>query len=220
MTTFRSQALRACAFAATAALAGAAHAQSYSFEFAGSGVSGSVTLTYGPATDSKVTSGYEVTGISGTFSDSNTGVGIVDATIGSLVGITHDAPESTNLLAPNDFSRFLVTTGLAHGSISYDNLYYPGGSPQTATDYPVSGGFLDIYGLLFDIGGGKTVNLWSNGVAGPGAAADYGVAVVDANKTYDYVEGGVAAVPEPSTTALMAIGLFAVLAWQRKRSAR
>ena len=51
-----------------------------------------------------------------------------------------------------------------NGFLSYDNLFYPGGSPQTASDYPFRGGCLDIYGLMFSIGGGRVVNtFWSNG---------------------------------------------------------
>ena len=57
--------------------------------------------------------GMRVTGISGTFSDSNNGLNIVNAPIGPLEPIKHDTPESTNLLAPNDFSRFAVAAGLS-----------------------------------------------------------------------------------------------------------
>ena len=110
------------------------------FSFNGAGVSGTLQLTYGAATDAKYPQAFEVTGISGTFSDSNNGLNIVNASVDSLVPIKHDTPESTNLLAPNDFSRFAVTAGLRFGFLSYDNLLYPGGSPQTASDYPVHGG--------------------------------------------------------------------------------
>ena len=145
-----------------------ANAGTVNFSFAGPGVSGTVQLTYGPAMDGKYPQAFEVTAISGTFSDSNNGLGIVNAPIGPLEPIRHDTPESTNLLAPLDFSRFAVTAGLSpenNGFLTYDNLYYPNpsGSPQTASDYPFHGGVLDIYGLLFDIGGGRVVDLWSNG---------------------------------------------------------
>ena len=173
----------------------------------GPGVSGTVELTYGAATDAKYPQAFEVTGVSGTFTDTNNGLNIVNATIGSLVAITRDAPEALNLLAPNDFSKFAVASGLPpenHGSLSFDNLFYPGGSPQTASDYPFFGGFLDIYGLLFNIGGDKVVNFWSNGTFG--GVVNYGVAVATHDEALDYV-GGVAAVPEPSTYALMLVGL-------------
>ena len=52
---------------------------------------------------------------------------------------------------------------------------------------------LNIYGLMFEIGGGRVVDLWSNGDfsgtdSGP---IDYGVAVVTADTALDYVGGGV-----------------------------
>jgi hypothetical protein len=80
--------------------------------FQRSGVSGALVLTYGVATDAKYPNAFEVTGISGFFSDSNNGLNIVNAPVGPLVAITHDTPETGNLLAPNDFSRFAVASGL------------------------------------------------------------------------------------------------------------
>jgi hypothetical protein len=119
-----------------AAMAGQARATTVGINFSGPGVSGALELTYGAATDAKYPNAYEVTGISGTFSDSNNGLNIVNAPVGSLVAITHDTPEPTNLLAPNDFSRFAVASGLPlinNGFLTYTNLFWPGGSPQVAS---------------------------------------------------------------------------------------
>jgi hypothetical protein len=197
-----------------------ANAATFDFSFTGPGVSGAIKLTYGSATDAKYPQAFEVTGISGTFSDLNNGLNIVNAQIGALEPIKHDAPEATNLLAPDDFSRFAVATGLPpvnNGFLTYDNLFYPGGSPQTASDYPGRGGFLDIYGLMFNIGGGRVVDLWSNGNFGSGPI-DYGVAVATKDIALDYVAGGVSPVPEPGTVGLLSGGLlFAVL---RRRAQR
>jgi hypothetical protein len=200
-----------------------ANAGTIALGFSGPGVSGTVQLTYGTATDSKYPQAFEVTGISGTFTDTNNGLNIVNAAISSLVPITHDTPEPTNLLAPNDFSRFAVTAGLSpqnNGFLTYDNLFYPGGSPQTASDYPVSGGFLDIYGLLFEIGGGRVVDFWSNGdFSGTGTGPiDYGVAVATHAAALDYVSGGVSLTPEPSTIALIGGGLLGLLIRRRRNA--
>lgn len=175
-----------------------ANADTFDFSFTGPGVSGTVALTYGSATDAKYPQAFEVTGITGTFSDSNNGLNIVNASIGALVPINHATPEPTNLLAPTDFSRFAVATGLdpqSNGFLTYDNLVYPGGSPATASDYPVHGGFLDIYGLLFTIGNGQVVDVWSNGdFTGTGTGPiDYGVGVATSATALDYVGGGVVA---------------------------
>ena len=61
---------------------------------------------------------------------------------------------------------------------------------------------------MFEIGGGKVVNLWSYGdFSGTGTGPiDYGVAVASHDTSLDYV-GRVAAVPEPSTYALSLVGL-------------
>src|SRR5450432_3257085 len=200
-----------------------ANASTFDFSFAGAGVSGTVQLSYGAATNGKYPQAFEVTGISGTFSDSNNGLNIVNASIGPLEAIKHDTPEATNLLAPLDFSRFAVAAGLSpqnNGFLTYDNLFYPGGSPPTASDYPVHGGFLDIYGLLFDIGGGRVVDFWSNGnFSGTGTGPiDYGVAVATHDTSLNYVAGGVSVTPEPSAFGLLGSGLLGMLVWRRRAS--
>ena len=187
----------------------------------GPGVAASLTLTYGPTTDAKYPGAFEVTGISGTFTDAAAGVS--NATVLGLVQITINVPEAANLLAPHDFSRFAVAAGLGpenHGFLSYDNLYWPGGAPQTASDYPAYGGFVDIYGLMFRIGGGKVVNFWSNGVfSGPATGPIYGVAVATVDQALDYAGGISAAVPEPASAALLLLGLgvTGLAARQRRR---
>jgi hypothetical protein len=205
-----------------ASLPWSANAATFDFSFTGPGVSGTVALTYGAATDAKYPQAFEVTGISGTFSDSNNGLNIVNAPIGSLVPINHATPEATNLLAPNDFSRFAVATGLpaqANGFLTYDNLVYPGGSPATASDYTVHGGFLDIYGLLFNIGGGQVVDVWSNGDFTGTGPIDYGVGVATSATALDYVGGGVVATtPEPAALGLLGSGLLGMLVWRRRVS--
>ncbi len=176
-------------------------------------------MTYGTAADSKYPGqAFEVTGISGTFSDSNNGLNIVNASVGPLVAINHATPEPGNTLAPNDFSRFAVASGLPaqnNGFLTYDNLYWPGGSAPTASSYTAHGGILDIYGLMFDIGGGKVVDLWSNG-SFTGGPFTYGVAVATSATSLDYVSAGVVVSPEPATFALLGGGLLGLLAWRRR----
>jgi hypothetical protein len=204
-------------------LAGQARATTTPIYFSGPGVSGTLMITYGPATDSKYPNAFEITGISGVFSDTNNGLDIVDAPVGPLVAINHATPESTNLLAPNDFSKFAVASGLPAdnaGFLTYDNLFWPGGAPATASDYPGAGSFLDIYGLMFSIGNGEVVDLFSNGIGFGPPGAVFGVAVATADASSDYVADGVtASTPEPSTWALMILG-FAGLGFAGYRKSR
>jgi PEP-CTERM motif len=214
------------AMAALAGMAvGQASAATTPIYFSGPGVSGTLVITYGPATDLNYPNAFEITGISGVFSDSNNGLDIVDAPVGPLVAINNATPESTNLLAPNDFSRFPVTAGLPsenNGFLTYDNLFWPSGAPATASDFDGAGGFLDIYGLMFSIGGGVVVDLFDNGV-GAITGIDYGgygVAVATAEASLDYVADGVtASTPEPSTWAMMILG-FAGLGFAGYRKSR
>jgi len=195
-----------------------ASAATLMFDFAGSGVSGSVTLTYaanpkagGPLGTSPNTfdplGSFVVTGAAGSFTDANIGVTTM---ITGVVPSNPGDPEPSNLLAPASFGHYIVAHGVPgpHGvapGFSYDDLFYPGGSPQTASDYPFHGGFLDIYGLVFTTSGGIAVNFWSNGDFGGGPT--YGAGVTDGTDVLDYVgDIAVRSVPESATWAMMVAG--------------
>ena len=218
MRTLKSTLLVATLIAAPLA----AQAAVADINFFGPGVSGSLHLTFGPNTDADYPGqAFEVTNITGIFSDSNNGLNIVNAPVGPLVPIRQDMPEPGNVNAPKDFSRFGPIAGLPddnHGFLTYDNLYWPGGSPQTAFDYPAAGGFLDIYGLMFEIGNGRVVDVWSNGTFVPGGFVDYGVAVANSDRALDYVSGGVE-LPEPATLSILGVGLLGLLARRRRPAA-
>jgi hypothetical protein len=204
-------------------LTGVANASSYGFSFAGAGVSGTIRITYGTATDAKYPNAYEVIGISGKFSDSNYGLNIVNAPILGLEPLNYASPTSGNLAAPNDFSKFAVAAAPPlpphhPPALTYDNLFWPGGSPVTATGYPFYGGFLDIYGLMFDIGGGKVAGLWSIGdPTGVDAGPIYGVGVATAGTALDYQRSGVSITPEPGTFAMLGSGIIGLAGLLRRK---
>jgi hypothetical protein len=216
----------AMAALAGVALVGQAHSATMPIKFSGPGVSGSLAITFGAATDAKYpTTAFEITNVTGTFTDTNNGLDIVDASV-SLFPILSppSAPESTNLLAPHDFSKFAVASGLpvmSNGFVTYDNLFWPGNAPATASDFPGAGTFLDIYGLAFTIGGGTVVDLFSYGLGFGPPGAVFGLAVVTSQTTLDYFpNAGIAAsTPEPSTWAMMILG-FAGLGFAGYRASR
>lgn len=220
------------AIAATA-LPTAANAADFTFRFDDSVVSGLLTITYAPNPNTGVLPGtapnpvdpigsYIITGISGTFSDAN--LGIVNAAITGLIDLNQVDPEPSNLLAPNSFSLLPVANGVPSPEglslgYHYDNLFYPAGSPQAATDYPFHGGVFDIYGVAFTIEGGMSVNFWSNGVQ-PVVGLNYGVALTDGIDVTDYVNGlSITPVPEPASWVMM-IGGFGLVggAMRRRRT--
>jgi hypothetical protein len=110
---------------------------------------------------------------------------------------------------------------MSNGFVTYDNLFWPGNAPATASDFPGAGTFLDIYGLAFTIGGGTVVDLFSYGLGFGPPGAVFGLAVVTSQTTLDYFpNAGIAAsTPEPSTWAMMILG-FAGLGFAGYRASR
>ena len=204
-----------------------ANAATHAFNYHGSGISGSILLTYSPNPNTGVLPGtspnpvdpigsYIISGISGTFSDAN--IGISNAAITGIVLSNPSHPEPTNLLAPHSFGFYPVINGVpgpggAAPGFSYDDLFYPGGSPQTASDYPFHGGFLDIYGMVFTLDDGNSVNFWSNGRLG--GKLTYGAGVTNGRDVLDYA--GNVGVPEPAAWARMLIGFGSIGATMRRR---
>lgn len=135
------------ALAAAIAFASVAMADDINFSFNGGGITVSGTFTVGP---SSVPGAEEITHISGTFSDSNVGVS------GTITG----------LYQPVSYVNTIPGVALTTGGLSYDDLFYPGGSsPADCAGYPFAGGKLDIFGVAFDISGpgGYVGDIWSNG---------------------------------------------------------
>lgn len=222
----RHQLLAVVAVAAALISGQRVQADVVAFAFSGAGVSGSGLLTYGPNTVvGDPVGSYAITDVSGTFSDSTLGLSGV-----SIVGIVPIAPLDPvkGGLFPNSFSSLAVTNPSHPGEgVSYDNLLYPGGSPNVCDGYPGAGGYLDVYGVMFKLSNGYIVDLFSNGTWAGGPPLSYGAVVIDATSTagtntiVHYQADGIAsAIPEPTSAVLLGAGLLGLAAWQgRKRRA-
>lgn len=203
------------------AIPAASQAGTLRFNFTGPDVAGSLSIVFTPSSNQGTlpstspnsvnpVGSYSVTGASGTFMLGSASEGVT-----GVAGLNRATPEPGNDLAPYDFSLFTVTDGVDDGQghvspgLHYDNLLYSGGSPQTASDYPFSGGIFDIYGLVFSLGNGDFVNIWSNGVT-PGGL-DYGVAVTDGKDVLAYTNGvSLFVVPLPASAPMFGAALLAV----------
>ena len=203
----------ACLTAMICAIAPLSNAGTVQFSFSGGGITSSGTMTIVQAPDN--TSGvstpntFEITGITGTFTDTNDGVS------GSITG----------LYTPISYVNALTATSAAFtgAGLSYDDLFFAGAdSPIDCPGYPFGGGYFDVYGVAFNLSDGDVGEFFSNGVL-PGnpdalyAAADASsTAILDEPNAGSTTEpngvlGSFTATPEPDTL-LMLPGGFAVIA--------
>lgn len=188
--------------AAAAALAIAPSARAYDFTVSGSGITASGWFH---ATPTGTPDTYQITDIGGTFTDTVAGFS------GSITG----------LYTPISYVSTPGSIAYTSSGLSYDDTFYPSGnSPNVCPGYPFSGGYFDIYGVAFNVSGGYTVGLWSDGVIpGPGllngVGDSLGATILDDPQVDFEGEGALVTVtitPEPSSLLLLATGLLGLLA--------
>ncbi len=208
----------ACLFAL--GMTRAAYAESYTFSVNGSGITASGSFQ---ASSTGPFGAYTISGIEGTFTDATNDFS------GAITSL-NSAPAPTTDSLDTYFSAPAFTMSNTNAPLfSYDNLFWPdGNSPAVCVDAPIfSGGDFDIYGLSFNIAGGYTVDLWSNGPNLGGYQLNdsfSGVPFTTPNMDgiADTVNVNVAPTPEPASLLLLGSalpGLAAVLKRRRKNFA-
>jgi len=196
--------------AAMLCLTSQARADDYTFSVNGSGIVASGTFQ---VSNTGPFGASTITGITGTFADS------ADNFSGAITGLNF-APAPVTDSTDTYFSAPAFTSA----GFSYDNLFWPGGnSPAVCVDAPIfSGGDFDIYGLSFNIAGGYTADLWSNGTNLGGYQLNdslNGTPFVPSNM--DGLAYGVnfsaASTPEPTSLLLLGSGVTGLCTLLRRK---
>jgi len=201
-----------------------AYATPVQIGFNGGGASGHASLTVGTDTTAGDPAAAQlISNASGTFSDAT--LGITNALITGVVARNFETatnPADIGLL-PTSFSYIPSVGGINQGiAASYDNLFYPDGSPVVCNpaEYPFSGGFLDIFGVMFALDNGDVVNLFSWGTIPGGPSLGFGLSVLTGSDSAgwtvaDFSPDVRAAVPEPNFLWLFGAGVLGLFAWRR-----
>lgn len=242
--------LAICAILAPLAFATHAHATVVRIHFSGPAGSGYADLTL--ANDPDANPAYPDPGDPAPATRYDpAGVLSITAATGSfnhhaITGVRplNDAPLPPPPVGPEylpESYSFITIPGVGDGDgVSYDNLFYPDGSTRvclgidpsgnTFPKYPFSGGFLDIFGIMFMLDNDQMVDLWSLGMIPPGSAGYppaggllYGMKVFQpTGGSYAVLASSLAtaSVPEPGFAWLFGAGVAGLLAWRRSTGKR
>lgn len=164
--------------------------------------------------------------------------------ITGLEPLNYEPPPPNETKIPHAYSLFSIPGYGDHDGVSYDNLFYPDGSPQICyidADgqghpgfvFPFYGGFLDLMGIMFQLEDGSRLDLWSFGVVDPKlgvfppfvSGLTYGLKLIQPNEdgtwtVADMPPFAVAHVPEPGFLWLFGAGLLGLFAWRRSLAVR
>jgi hypothetical protein len=217
------------------ALAPHARANPVQIGFNGAGGTGHASLNVGPDTTAGDPAGAQlIMGATGTFSNAAFGnVSITGVRARNFATPFDMLPGGSwqpgDIPFPASFSQLAAsgTSAQDQGVITYDDLFYADGSPQTCWDYPFFGGFLDPYGVMFSLSNGGFLDLWSFGVVPPGALGPgsgglmYGMAVLESTPAggYAVLAGSpfvAASVPEPDLPWLFGAVLLGLFTWRQR----